>query len=71
MFWLCLMLIAAAGINVAYLNFSSSTNPTSISTSLLVSASSTNSPYSVEFWMRPIFKLSDSGSPIVMTNTND
>lgn len=70
MYWIGLIIGISAGIDVTYLNFSSSSNPTSYALNLTV-GTGTDLSYSVEFWLRPIFNKWDQGNIQVMQDNND
>ena len=69
MFWLSLLLIGSTGLSETYLSFSSTTNPSNATISLPFGTAS-NQAYSVEFWMRPVFASSSTGTVTVVTNAN-
>ncbi|OMJ94256.1 hypothetical protein SteCoe_2595 [Stentor coeruleus] len=70
MFWLLLTFIVSTAVDVSYLNFSSTTNPTNATIDLTISSVSDQS-YSIEFWMRPLFKSTDKGTFTALTVSND
>lgn len=60
--------------DVSYLTFTAASNPKNSTITLTVTSSSVSSVYQVytiEFWMRPLIKVSSSSAYLVMKNSND